>query len=51
MPGDLITWSVDVDGTATVRRVQTLDIDYLRAVEGTLSEWDTAADQEAYRDL
>ena len=51
VPGDLITWSVDVDGTATVRRVQPLDIDYLRAVEGTLSEWDTAADQEAYRDL
>ena len=51
VPGDLITCSVDVDGTATVRRVQPLDIDYLRAVEGTLSEWDTAADQEAYRDL
>jgi antitoxin PrlF len=51
VPGDLITWSVDADGTATVRRVQPLDIDYLRAVEGTLSEWDTAADQEAYRDL
>ncbi|MBA3056303.1 MAG: type II toxin-antitoxin system PrlF family antitoxin [Gammaproteobacteria bacterium] len=50
-PGDLITWSVDADGTATVRRAQPLDIDYLRAVEGTLSEWNTAADQEAYRDL
>ena len=51
VPGDLITWSVDADGTATLRRVQPLDIDYLRAVEGTLSEWDTAVDQEAYRDL
>ena len=51
VPGDLITWSVDADGTATVRRAQPLDIDYFRAVEGTLSEWDTAADQEAYRDL
>ena len=51
VPGDLITWSVDADGTATVRRVQPLDIDYLRAVDGTLSEWGTAADQEAYRDL
>ena len=51
VPGDLITWSVDAEGTATVRRVQPLDMDYLRAVEGTLSEWDTAADQEAYRDL
>ena len=50
-PGDLITWSVGADGTATVRRVQPLDSDYLRAVEGTLSEWETAADQEAYRDI
>lgn len=51
VPGDLITWLVDADGTATVRRVQPMDIDYLRAVEGTLSEWDTVADHEAYRDL
>lgn len=51
VPGDLITWSVDADGTATVRRLQPLDVDYLRAVEGTLGEWNTAADQEAYRDL
>lgn len=50
-PGDLITWLVAADGTATVRRLQPLDIDYLRAVEGTLGEWNTAADQEAYRDL
>ena len=51
VPGDLISWSVDADGTATVRRLQPLDVDYLRAVEGTLGEWNTAADQEAYRDL
>ena len=51
VPGDLITWSVDTDGTATVRRLQPLDIDCLRAVEGTFCEWNTAADQEAYRDL
>lgn len=51
VPGDSIAWSVDADGTATVRRVQPLDIDYLRAVEATLSEWNSAADQAAYRDL
>lgn len=51
VPGDLIAWSVDANGTATVRRIQPLDIDYLRAVEGTLGEWNTAADQEAYHDL
>lgn len=50
-PGDLIAWEVGTDGTATVRRVQPLDVEYLRAVEGTLSEWAGSADEEAYRDL
>lgn len=47
--GDLIAWEVGTDGTAIVRRVQPLDLDYLRAVEGTLGEWAGAADEEAYR--
>lgn len=50
-PGDLIAWDVDARGTATVRRVLPMDLDYLRAMEGTLSEWTGAADEEAYRDL
>ena len=50
-PGDLIAWEVCNDGTATVRRVQPMDIEYLRAIEGTLSEWAGAADEEAYRGL
>ncbi|NWG32548.1 MAG: type II toxin-antitoxin system PrlF family antitoxin [Rhodocyclaceae bacterium] len=50
-PGDLIAWEVDASGTATVRRVQPLDLEYLRAIEGTLSEWAGSADEEAYREL
>jgi bifunctional DNA-binding transcriptional regulator/antitoxin component of YhaV-PrlF toxin-antitoxin module len=50
-PGDLIAWEVGVDGTATVRRVRPLDLEYLRALDGTLSEWASAADEEACRDL
>ncbi len=50
-PGDLIAWEVTAEGTATVRRVQPLDLDYLQAVEGTLSEWAGEADEEAYRAL
>ncbi len=46
--GDLIMWEVGTDGTATVRRAQPLDLEYLRAVEGTLGEWAGAADEEAY---
>ena len=28
VPGDLIAWEVGTDGTATVRRVQPMDIEY-----------------------
>ena len=49
--GDLIAWEVGTDGTATVRRLQPLDLEYLRALEGTLGEWAGAADEEAYRGL
>lgn len=50
-PGDLIAWEVGAEGTATVRRVQPMDIEYLRATEGTLTEWAGTADEEAYRGL
>lgn len=50
-PGDLIAWEVSPDGSATVRRVQPMDIEYMRAVEGTVSEWNSAADDQAYREL
>lgn len=51
VPGDLIAWEIGPEGTATVRRVQPLDIEYLRALEGTLGEWAGSADEEAYREL
>ncbi|HLO64474.1 MAG TPA: type II toxin-antitoxin system PrlF family antitoxin [Azonexus sp.] len=49
--GDLIAWEIGTDGSATVRRVQPMDIEYLKAVQGTLSEWACAEDEAAYRDL
>ncbi|MDD2766116.1 MAG: type II toxin-antitoxin system PrlF family antitoxin, partial [Opitutaceae bacterium] len=48
-PGDLIVWEVVEDGSARVQRVQPLDLEYLRALEATLTEWTDAADEEAYR--
>ncbi|MCL5059295.1 MAG: type II toxin-antitoxin system PrlF family antitoxin [Candidatus Thermoplasmatota archaeon] len=50
-PGDLIAWEIVEDGTARVRRVQPLDLEYLRSLEGTLSEWAGGADEKAYREL
>lgn len=49
--GDLIAWTIGSDGSATVRRVQPLDIEYLKAIQGTLSEWACAEDEAAYGDL
>ena len=49
--GDLLAWEVEANGVARVRRVQPLDVDYLKALEGTLSEWSSPADEAAYRDL
>jgi hypothetical protein len=31
--------------------VQPMDVEYLRAVEKTMSEWNTAEDEAAYGDL
>lgn len=50
-PGDLIAWEIAADGTARVRRVQPLDLEYLRSLEDSLSEWAGEADEQAYREL
>ncbi len=50
-PGDLIAWEVDGDDRVAVRRVQPLDLAYLQAIQATLSEWASAGDEDAYRDL
>jgi len=49
--GDSLVWEITPDGSARVRRAQPLDVTYLQALEGTLSEWHCAEDEEAYRDL
>lgn len=50
-PGDFIVWEPTSNGCVQVRRITPIDLEYLRAVEGTLSEWAGAADEEAYREL
>ena len=49
--GDHVVWEAGTDGSATIRRVQPMEIQYLRAVEGSLGEWADEADDEAYRNL
>lgn len=50
-PGDLLAWDIAVNGRVEVRKIQKADVEYLRAAEGTLNEWNAPEDEEAYRDL
>lgn len=49
--GDTVSWDLKLDGSVSVRKVRPLDIDYISALSGTLSEWNSAEDEDAYRDL
>lgn len=50
-PGDFLAWEITADGRIEVRRIQQADMEYLRAVEKTLGEWETPEDEKAYHDL
>ena len=48
--GDAIAF--DIEGSAVhLRKARTVDLAFAGSLEGTLSEWATEADEEAYRDL
>ncbi len=49
--GDTVSWDLKLDGSVSVRKVRPLDIDYISALSGTLSEWNSAEDEDAYHDL
>lgn len=48
--GDCIGFEI-IQGQVVLKKVQPLDWDYLDTVSGTLSEWRSQADEEAYSDL
>jgi len=48
--GDAIAF--DIDGNSIqLRKAKPIDIAFCKALESTLSEWDTGADEDAYSDL
>jgi antitoxin PrlF len=51
--GDKIVFERQDDETIVIKKKlpSSIDWDYLRAVEGTLSEWNSPEDNEAYADL
>jgi antitoxin PrlF len=49
-PGDVIAFEIEGD-VVRLRKVEPLDLGYLRAVQTTLCEWESPEDAEAYDDL
>lgn len=49
-PGDRLIYEIE-DGTVRIRKAPRVDLAYLRAVQTTLSEWDSAEDDAAYGEL
>ena len=50
--GDTLAWEVLENGKISVHRVEEpLDTSYLTALNDVLSEWNSAEDDEAYRNL
>ena len=48
--GDVIAFDIEEDGIH-VRKARPADLLFAKALEGTMSEWESEADEESYRDL
>jgi antitoxin PrlF len=47
--GDTIAF--DIDEGIRLRKANPLDLTFTQSLEGTMNEWSSEADEEAYRDL
>jgi antitoxin PrlF len=50
-PGDTVIFEESDAGTVRIRKAEPLDLEFLSALEKTLSEWSSENDDRAYRDL
>ena len=50
-PGDTVIFEESEAGTVRLRKAEPLDLEFLSALEKTLSEWNSVNDDKAYRDL
>ena len=49
--GDAVIFETTESGSVTVRKAMPLDLEFAKAMEPLLSEWDSQEDEEAYRGL
>ena len=50
-PGDIVIFEESAAGMVCLRKAEPLDLEFLSALEKTLSEWNSENDEQAYRDL
>ncbi len=50
-PGDSIVFEVNENSKVLLRKATPIDLEFAKALEGTLSEWLSKNDEEAYCDL
>jgi antitoxin PrlF len=50
-PKDSLVFEEFPNGSIPICKAKPLDLEFLSAVEGTLSEWNSDNDDQAYRDL
>jgi len=48
--GDAVAFDIE-DNVVHLRKARPIDMTFAKSLEGTLSEWDSSADEEAYREL
>ncbi|MBE0576214.1 MAG: type II toxin-antitoxin system PrlF family antitoxin [Desulfuromonadales bacterium] len=48
--GDAIAFDIE-DHQIRIRKARPIDVAFAKALVGTLNEWESPADEEAYRDL
>lgn len=50
-PGDSVAFEVNENQKVVIRKATPIDLEFAKALGGTLSEWSSQYDEEAYRDL
>jgi antitoxin PrlF len=50
-PGDSVAFEIDQNKKVMIRKARPIDFEFAKAIEGTLSEWLSKNDEEAYCDL
>ncbi len=48
---DEVVYELLSDGTVVVRKTTPLDLEYLKSIESTLTEWNSEDDERAYKNL